>query len=155
MACELAQIQTDACTSGIGRVRDKISLLQIIARLTCEASEGGGGASVPTYKATLTQTGTNAPVATVLENTLGGTVVWAYSSTGVYTATLAGAFTANKTFMICGSANEPGGSVATGSTFTVQLFRQDANTIMVRVAVDGNETDERLVETAIEIQVFP
>ena len=30
------------------------------------------------YTALLTQTGTNAPVATVLENTLGGTPVWSY-----------------------------------------------------------------------------
>jgi hypothetical protein len=47
MACELEQIQTDACTSGIGKVTDRIALLQIIAQLTCEASEGGGGSGVP------------------------------------------------------------------------------------------------------------
>src|SRR5688572_16305439 len=49
------------------------------------------------YVALLTQTGTSAPVATVLENTLGGTVVWARGGTGEYTGTLAGAFTADKT----------------------------------------------------------
>ena len=48
------------------------------------------------YTALLTQSGTNAPVATVLENTLGGTVVWSRSSAGLYTATLAGAFTVGK-----------------------------------------------------------
>jgi hypothetical protein len=56
--------------------------------------------SVPTckrYKALLTQTGTNAPVATVLENTLGN-LVWARSSSGIYTATLTGAFPLLKTF---------------------------------------------------------
>lgn len=46
------------------------------------------------YVAYLTQTGTNAPVATVIKNTLGGTVVWARSSTGSYTGTLTGAFVA-------------------------------------------------------------
>jgi hypothetical protein len=51
-----------------------------------------GGAKI--YVAYLTQTGTNAPVATVIKNTLGGTVVWARSSTGSYTGTLAGAFVA-------------------------------------------------------------
>lgn len=48
------------------------------------------------YKAFLTQTGTNAPVATVVENTLGGTPVWSYFGVGTYELTLAGAFTLNK-----------------------------------------------------------
>ena len=46
----------------------------------------------------MSQSGTDAPTATVLENTLGGTVVWSYTASGVYTATLTGAFTADKTF---------------------------------------------------------
>lgn len=49
------------------------------------------------YVALLTQTGTDAPVATVLKNTLGGTVVWSYSGPGDYLATLTGAFPVNKT----------------------------------------------------------
>lgn len=51
------------------------------------------------YTALLTQTLTDAPVATVLRNTLGGTVVWSYGSTGVYIATLSGVFTTDKTFI--------------------------------------------------------
>ncbi|MFA7243463.1 MAG: hypothetical protein WC091_25430 [Sulfuricellaceae bacterium] len=43
MACDLTTIQTDACTSGIGKVQDPIQLLQLIAQLVCEAAEGGGG----------------------------------------------------------------------------------------------------------------
>jgi hypothetical protein len=43
MACEINTIKTQACVSGIGKVRDPIQLLQLIAQLTCEASEGGGG----------------------------------------------------------------------------------------------------------------
>ena len=50
------------------------------------------------YTALLTQTGTNAPVATVLENTLGNDIIWSYSGTGSYLGTLAGAFTSQKTF---------------------------------------------------------
>lgn len=49
------------------------------------------------YVAMLNQSGTNAPTATVLENTLGGEVVWTYSSVGAYLASLVGAFTENKT----------------------------------------------------------
>lgn len=49
------------------------------------------------YVALLTQSGTDAPIPTVLENSLGGTVVWARSGAGNYTGTLASAFTLNKT----------------------------------------------------------
>jgi len=52
------------------------------------------------YKALLTQTGTNAPTAVVLENTLGGTPVWSYSSTGYYILTLSGVFTLGKTLIL-------------------------------------------------------
>lgn len=55
---------------------------------------------VKVYRALLTQTGTDAPVATVLENSLGSTVVWGRTSAGLYTATLAATFTADKTLII-------------------------------------------------------
>ncbi len=48
------------------------------------------------YTALLTQTGTNAPVATVLENTIGN-IVWTRNTVGQYMGTLAGAFPVNKT----------------------------------------------------------
>jgi hypothetical protein len=51
-----------------------------------------GGSSYLVYTALLSQSGTNAPVATVLENTLGGTVVWTRVGAGDYFGTLAGAF---------------------------------------------------------------
>jgi len=50
------------------------------------------------YVALLSQSGTSAPTATVLENTLGGTVVWERNDVGSYTGTLTGAFPADKTF---------------------------------------------------------
>ena len=50
------------------------------------------------YIALLTQTGTDAPVATVLKNTLGGVPVWSYSSLGTYHTTLLDTFTINKTY---------------------------------------------------------
>lgn len=40
------------------------------------------------YTALLTQTGTNPPVAKVLENTLGEEVVWTYGGVGIYEANL-------------------------------------------------------------------
>jgi hypothetical protein len=58
-----------------------------------------GGSTLPytIYSCTLIQTGTNDPVATVLENTLSGTPVWTRTSTGLYYLTLNGEFSnANK-----------------------------------------------------------
>lgn len=50
-----------------------------------------------TYAATLTQAGTAAPVAVVLENQLSGPIVWARTGVGVYTGTLTAAFSVGKT----------------------------------------------------------
>ena len=61
----------------------------------------GTGLNYLTYVALLTQTTTNAPVPTVLENTLGGTPIWARGTNGTYTCTLSGAFPLLKTFIIC------------------------------------------------------
>lgn len=52
------------------------------------------------YMALLTQSGTDAPVATVLQNDLGGTVVWSYADFGQYRGTLSGAFPLTKTVII-------------------------------------------------------
>lgn len=45
------------------------------------------------YTALLTQTGTDAPVATVLENTLGKTINWTRFSAGIYRGTFSSAYT--------------------------------------------------------------
>lgn len=58
-------------------------------------TSGGGYKS---YVALLTQTGTAAPTATELENTI-GSILWARTSAGLYTATLSGAFPSGKTFV--------------------------------------------------------
>jgi hypothetical protein len=70
------------------------------------AQIGGGSASSGylSYVATITQTGTDAPVATVLENTLsGGAVVWTRQGEGVFEGTSIGSFTVGKTIIPYGS----------------------------------------------------
>jgi hypothetical protein len=49
------------------------------------------------YIALLKQTGTNAPVATIIENTLTSEIIWTYNGVGDYTGTLTGEFTQYKT----------------------------------------------------------
>ena len=51
------------------------------------------------YTALLTQSGTAAPVATVLENTLGGAVVWSRINTGAYYFQLPQFFNRDKTVL--------------------------------------------------------
>ena len=93
----------------------------------------GGGAGFPAgtkmYTALLSQSGTDAPVATVLQNTLGGTVVWARTGVGVYTATLAGAFTENKTFLpnvfILSDSGIPTGSIVV-SRFSPNIIKLES-----------------------------
>jgi len=59
----------------------------------------GGGSSYLVYSALLAPTeGTDAPVPTVIDNTLGGTVVWTRNALGVYHGTLTGAFPVNLTY---------------------------------------------------------
>ena len=53
------------------------------------------------YTALLSQSGTDAPVATVLENTLGGDIVWTRTDIGKYKGVIEGGFDANKTYYSC------------------------------------------------------
>lgn len=64
---------------------------------------GGGGASYLIYTALLSQTGTAAPVATVLENTLDQSVTWTRNSLGNYFGVLDTPIPLNKLFMVNGT----------------------------------------------------
>ena len=55
-----------------------------------ENNGGGGGVESLRYIAALTQTDTNAPVATVIRNDFDGELVWSRVDTGLYLATLTG-----------------------------------------------------------------
>lgn len=63
----------------------------------------GSGASYDVYTAILSQADADDPTVTVLENTLGGTVVWDRTGDGTYTATLSGAFPTASTAVFAGS----------------------------------------------------
>ncbi|OUL63090.1 hypothetical protein [Flavobacterium sp. AJR] len=98
------------------------------------------------YVALLTQTGTNAPVATVLENTLGNTIVWSRSSAGVYHGTLAGTFIVGKTTMSA-SVTTSGSSVASGTTLNIAAISTQKTDTLV-------STDGQLVNSMVEIRVY-
>ena len=106
------------------------------------------------YIALLTQTGTDAPVATVLKNTLGGVPVWSYSNVGVYTGTLASAFTANKTIT---NINQAGVNLAfPEETGFKSFFRVNDNTVRIMTKlVSYDDANDLLDSVSIKIEVYP
>lgn len=114
------------------------------------SSAPAGNVAVKTYRALVTQTSTSAPTATVLENSLGAAVVWARSNTGVYTATLAGAFTSDKTFIM--SSGSTGAITAVKDVVTA---RTSADVVTVSTGAAGTAADGILSAYAIEILVYP
>lgn len=114
------------------------------------ASVSSGSVAVKTYRALVSQATTAAPTATVLENSLGGTVVWARSSTGTYTATLTGAFTSAKNFLL--TTGEAGTIAALKN---VLITRTSADVITVTTGSGGTLEDSVLSNTPISILVYP
>lgn len=101
------------------------------------------------YTALLTQTGTSAPVATVLENTLGGTLVWTRASTGVYEGTLAGVFVVNKSISFTNVTPQNPDTKMT-STVNPGLNKCQVSTING----SGILSDSLLSGCSIEIRVY-
>jgi len=100
------------------------------------------------YTALLTQSGTSAPVANVLENTLGGTFVWSRTSAGLYLGTLTGVFIGNKTVVFFQSGKD-----VSGSLFTYYAHKQDDNSIRLQAQSNGVYADINSVGQ-IEIRVY-
>ena len=101
------------------------------------------------YVALLRQTGTNAPTATVLENTFSGTPTYSRSSAGSYAVTLANQFPEFKTFVITGS-----GSLS-GQAFISSYNSYDSVIGIYTSDLAGTLIDGELYDTAIEIRVYP
>lgn len=116
------------------------------------AATAGGAASYLVYTALLTQSGTSAPVATVLENTLGGTVVWTRGGVGAYTATLTGVLVEGKTWW------SPGFECGSGlGGFALSITKPSGNNdIQISTGdVGGTPSDDILTAIPIEIRVYP
>jgi len=126
----------------------------IQAYLLCQIANngGGGGSTAKVYRALLTQAGGAAPVATVLENTLGATPVWSRSGQGDYLLTLANGFPTAKTLYFATiNWNPPVGS------FSLLKFSPAAlpNVVELTVGDDSGSQDDVLNNTPFEIYVYP
>ena len=98
------------------------------------------------YTALLNQIGTAAPVATILQNTTGGTIIWTRTITGEYTATIANAlFTLNKTLVFINN----GDGLHQGQGVAPSWISPTTTTINIDTFSDG-----ALINGAIEIRVY-
>jgi len=103
------------------------------------------------YVATLTQSGTNAPVATVLENTTGQTITWAYGLDGYYIGSYSSTFDPQKTIVLTGSSPYFYQGIVVGAAVG------STNDIIILSTKNGssNYVNGALLNTAIEIRIYP
>ena len=101
------------------------------------------------YTALITQAGTAAPVATVLQNTTGGTFTWTRTSTGRYVATISGTtYTADKTTVLVTSG---------GNNDNILRPRITATTAIDWYNIDSsdNAVSDTIAETTtVEIRIY-
>ena len=99
------------------------------------------------YVASLIQTGTAAPVATVLQNTTGGTFTWSRTSAGQYKATISGiTLPANKVVIFENATGDLnlGGKITSTTVIDIDQFSSGG----------GGYSDGMLAGTSIEIRIY-
>lgn len=99
------------------------------------------------YVASLIQTGTAAPVATVLQNTTGGIFTWSRTSAGQYKATISGiTLPANKVVIFENATGDLnlGGKITSSTVIDVDQFSSGG----------GGYSDGMLAGTSIEIRIY-
>ena len=123
-----------------------------VTNLTVAGTCTGCGAAGPKrYVALLSQLGADPPVATVLENTLGGAVVWTYYDVGQYLGTLAGAFPVAQTVILY-----PQGGFGSVWTTVDMGISADGNSIVVYAPLDGALNDSMTGNgRPLEVRVYP
>ena len=101
------------------------------------------------YTALITQAGAAAPVATVLQNTTGGTIVWTRNSTGRYVATISGTtYTNDKTTVLVtsGGNNDNILRPIITATTAIDWYNIDSS--------DNNVSDTIAETTTVEIRIY-
>jgi len=118
----------------------------------------GGGSSYLVYTAILNQSGTNAPVATVLENTIDATLLWTYSGVGDYLLSLpsfpsGSPFIVGKTFVHIGSTIT--GPLALYANNNTSMGVPQSNGIVVNNYTTLFANTNGFTNVSIEIRVYP
>lgn len=131
------------------------SVAAVEAFVAQEIAAAPSGVGYKTYKVYMTQSGSSAPTATIIKNTLSGTPTLSRTSTGTYRITLTAAFPSAKTFI---QNNFRALTFSDPNFITIFVTRgsDDYIEIQTRVGANGTEalTDGVLAGTDIDIVVF-
>lgn len=120
-------------------------LKSILKRLL--TSSGANALPYKVYSAILVQSGTDDPIATVLENTLGTSVTWTRENTGYYQGA-SELFNATKTIGFVGGHN--GSNIVIFDAFNVLA----TNTVLVWQYQPETSAEVDNLEVQIEIRVY-
>ena len=94
----------------------------------------------------ITQSGTDAPTLTILENTTGATFSTVRQAQGIYQiTTLSTVFTANKTLVLANNFRYP---------YTIDINRTGATTITMGTYNGGSTSDDVLLNSSLEIRIY-
>jgi hypothetical protein len=115
--------------------------------------ETGGGVGYTAYSAILNQTGTGAPVPTILQNDTGLTFTWARSAAGTYTASVDGDLTATMLVFLNTLTNASNVLHRTSITYD---SKADVTNINVNTFNDFSTTkvDDLLVNTSFMVMIY-
>ena len=136
-----------APTAPVGTNTTQIATMEAVQTAVDLALANSSTGPYKVYTALLSQTGTSAPTAIVLENTFGGAIVWSYVAIGQYNATLNGAFTNNKTAI---RPFETSSTVGSGRS----THLSDSIIRFSTVGASGVNVDSILTSKLIEIRVY-
>jgi hypothetical protein len=147
--------RTDLKASTDGTVQWLIDLMTKIAdSQTNVVDDGIGGASdgsssVREYVALITQSGTDAPTAKVLKNTLGGVPTLNRAAAGIYYMELNEAFNVDKTCVFIGNTQNDTGTMTEASC-------NSTSRIYIETILASNAfSDDLMTNCAIQILVYP
>jgi hypothetical protein len=107
------------------------------------------GSTYKVYTALLNQTGTNDPVATILENTLGENINWSYANVGIYLGTIINSIDMNKTGVL--TANNVEDALFTTFVNSTTEFEIRTKNLHTGTPVFVNDY---LNQTLVEIRVY-
>jgi len=94
----------------------------------------------------ITQSGTDAPTLTILENTTGATFSTVRQAQGIYQiTTLSTVFTANKTLVLANNFRYP---------YTIDINRTGATTITIGTYNGDSTSDDVLLNSSLEIRIY-
>ena len=115
--------------------------------------------AIKIYKALISQDGENPPIVTVLENTLGGEVVWTRSAEGDYRGTLENAFPLGKTLVYPYGMNYICAGYIDGNENDKEAYRvipaNSGNFINVQTYRDEILRDGMIYFAPIQVLVYP